>query len=106
VRWGPQTDDEMLIGYVEYYLPNESPETRSAGLNPGRPGGLVGQIERIVRRIDVDKDLRITRQEFSRLKEFAPRLAENENVMDRLFKQLDKDGDGVITVPELQSLRR
>ncbi len=106
VRWGPQTDDEMLIGYVEYYLPNETPETRSAGLNPGRPGGLVGQIERIVRQIDVDKDLRITRQEFSRLKEFAPRLAENEKVMDRLFKQLDKDGDGLITVPELQSLRR
>jgi hypothetical protein len=23
VRWGPQTDDEMLLGYVEYYVPSE-----------------------------------------------------------------------------------
>jgi hypothetical protein len=21
VRWGPQTEDEMLLGYVEYYIP-------------------------------------------------------------------------------------
>jgi len=23
VRWGPQTDDEMMLGYVEYYLPGK-----------------------------------------------------------------------------------
>ncbi len=22
VRWGPQTSDEMMIGYIEYYTPN------------------------------------------------------------------------------------
>ena len=22
VRWGPQTSDEMMIGYIEYYPPN------------------------------------------------------------------------------------
>jgi hypothetical protein len=25
VRWGPQTSDEMMLGYVEYYLPSEAP---------------------------------------------------------------------------------
>jgi len=28
VRWGPQTSDEMLLGYVEYYFPDE---TKAAG---------------------------------------------------------------------------
>ena len=26
VRWGPQTTDEMMLGYVEYYLPAEETE--------------------------------------------------------------------------------
>jgi hypothetical protein len=25
VRWGPQTTDEMMLGYVEYYFPDEKP---------------------------------------------------------------------------------
>ncbi|MBU3727858.1 MAG: redoxin domain-containing protein [Phycisphaerales bacterium] len=31
VRWGPQTTDEMMLGYIEYYLVNEDP------LNPMDP---------------------------------------------------------------------
>lgn len=26
VRWGPQTTDEMMLGYVEYYLPGKDPK--------------------------------------------------------------------------------
>ena len=26
VRWGPQTADEMMLGYVEYYFPDEKPK--------------------------------------------------------------------------------
>jgi hypothetical protein len=26
VRWGPQTTDEMMLGYVEYYLPTREPK--------------------------------------------------------------------------------
>ncbi len=26
VRWGPQTTDEMMLGYVEYYLPGTTPK--------------------------------------------------------------------------------
>lgn len=29
VRWGPQTYDEMMLGYVEYYIPAQSPRTVS-----------------------------------------------------------------------------
>ena len=26
VNWGPQTTDEMMLGYVEYYLPGRDPK--------------------------------------------------------------------------------
>ncbi|HET6410304.1 MAG TPA: redoxin domain-containing protein [Chthoniobacteraceae bacterium] len=29
VRWGPQTTDEMMLGYVEYYLPTKDPKVAS-----------------------------------------------------------------------------
>ena len=25
VRWGPQTDDELMLGYLEYYVPSLKP---------------------------------------------------------------------------------
>jgi thiol-disulfide isomerase/thioredoxin len=30
VKWGPQTFDEMMLGYVEYYLPDEKPTVKTA----------------------------------------------------------------------------
>ncbi len=30
VRWGPQTHDEMLLGFVEYYVPSRRMETRAS----------------------------------------------------------------------------
>lgn len=30
VLWGPQTYDEMMLGYVEYYLPEEPPSQKTA----------------------------------------------------------------------------
>ena len=35
VRWGQQTFDEMLLGYVEYFLPREDP-SRGTGQRPRR----------------------------------------------------------------------
>ena len=32
VRWGPQTSDEMMIGYVEYYIPTEARTKTAARL--------------------------------------------------------------------------
>lgn len=105
VRWGPQTDDEMLIGYVEYYLPGIPADERTAGLAGARISGVVGQIEKVYREIDEDQDLRISREEFARIKQLAPRLGSNQFLMDQLFSRLDKDADGFITVKELQALR-
>jgi thiol-disulfide isomerase/thioredoxin len=32
VRWGLQTFEEMMLGYVEYYFPSETPSTQTASL--------------------------------------------------------------------------
>jgi thiol-disulfide isomerase/thioredoxin len=41
VRWGPQTFDEMQLGYVEYYVPGLPPGQAAPGLRR-RPGGPSG----------------------------------------------------------------
>ena len=38
VRWGPQTFDEMHLGYVEYYVPGIKAGEPLPGLGRGRPG--------------------------------------------------------------------
>ena len=38
VRWGPQTFDEMHLGYVEYFVPGVAPGDPQPGLRHGLPG--------------------------------------------------------------------
>jgi len=42
IRWGPQTYDEMHLGYVEYYLPGVRPGESLPGLRRGMRGILGG----------------------------------------------------------------
>ena len=58
VRWGPQTEDEMLIGYVEYYL-NEP-----ASAEGGKLSGSLGPLGRM---LDKDGDQRVSREEAGEL---------------------------------------
>jgi mono/diheme cytochrome c family protein len=75
VRWGAQTYDEMLLGYVEYYLEGPGP-ARAA------PASAVGGL---FNRVDRDGDGRLTPAELSRR---------------GLFRRLDRNGDGVVTPDE------
>jgi thiol-disulfide isomerase/thioredoxin len=87
VRWGPQTDDEMMLGYVEYYVPTESAE--DAATAPSTPArNKVNLAELAFRRADRDKDGKVTPEEFPR---------------ERMFKQLDLNSDGVLTLDEVRS---
>lgn len=86
VRWGPQTEDEMLIGYVEYYIPSESIEDiedSSSAKSPPRDKML----ERIFQRADRDGDGKVTPEEFPR---------------ERVFQRIDLNSDGLITLEELR----
>jgi thiol-disulfide isomerase/thioredoxin/mono/diheme cytochrome c family protein len=96
VRWGPQTYDEMMLGYVEYYLVNEDPahpEELPAGSTPGRqrrPGGGAGSggrglsFENLLTQFDANKDGKIEKKE----------VPEN---LHRQFDRLDRSKDGVLT---------
>ena len=87
VRWGPQTDDEMMLGYIEYYLVDEDPtkpDERMGGSAPRR--GLGGGIafDRLREQFDANGDGTIEKSE----------VPEN---LHRQFERLDRNDDGVLT---------
>jgi len=81
VGWGPQTKDEMLIGYVEYYYteqlntPLQQPRQRATA-------------EQMFERLDRNGDGVIDRQELNR---------------QAIFDMIDADGDGRLTLEEVQA---
>lgn len=82
VRWGDQTFEEMLLGYVEYYLMPEAQEQLA---------------ERDVERI------RLTRF-FRQLDRDGDGEVRREDVRERLrsvFDRFDRNGDGVMTLSEM-----
>ncbi|MES2461489.1 MAG: redoxin domain-containing protein, partial [Armatimonadota bacterium] len=81
VRWGPQTTDEMLLGYVEYYLdgPSDGQMVNSVLTSLG---GISG-VEILFKQVDKDGDGKVTRTEL-------PRRA--------LFERLDTNHDGFVTL--------
>ncbi len=93
VRWGPQTVDEMMLGYIEYYFVDEDPmkpmDLPGRGGLRGRRGGAGGagrkpSFEMLQGQFDTNDDGRIERDEV------APALHGR-------FDQLDTNKDGVLT---------
>lgn len=112
VRWGPQTDEEMMLGYVEY-------ETDAKFAMPG-PGsriadGPLGRIlgggdpqqrrERLFQFLDQNRDDLLSREEIGRLERFVPRLRDDPARLDTLLKTLDENEDGKLNRGELKNLR-
>lgn len=105
VRWGDQTDEEMMLGYIEYYLPNEKiePEKTASAKNEADEeiGGSIRDrarseiSRRIIRkafeRYDVDRDGKVTREELGR---------------PRIFDSLNTNGDDHLTLEEALANRR
>jgi len=82
VKWGPQTDDEMMLGYLEYYVPSQKPgEKVSLAQLAARDGTVMFNF------LDRNHDGKITREE-------AP--------SPETFKVADEDADGVVTREELK----
>lgn len=78
VRWGPQTFDEMHLGYVEYIVP---------GSKPGEPNPLSprNRIRGAIRNV------------------FGGPASDGADIGDALFRQLDADGDGRVTRDETRA---
>ena len=77
VRWGPQTHDEMHLGYVEYIVPGSA-------LGDPNPLSPRGRIRGAVRNI------------------FGGSGSNASNVGNALFKQLDTNNDGMVTRDEVK----
>jgi hypothetical protein len=90
VRWGPQTFDEMHLGYVEYFIPGLAPGESPPGLRRGRRGA---GIDAVFRRLDRDGDGRLVGDELP--------AAQRDTLL-----RLDTDGDGALTLEEARRLRR
>ena len=88
VRWGDQTEEEMMIGYLEYVKMPAAPGQTAAAEAPlsltPKALGLLG------RRLDKDKDNRVSREEA------GPAFLV-------LHQRLDQNQDGYVTGDEAKA---
>jgi Ca2+-binding EF-hand superfamily protein/peroxiredoxin len=78
VRWGPQTQDEMHLGYVEYIVPGSKPGDPNPLSPRGRARGAIRNL-------------------------LGGARSTEPNVGDALFQQLDADGNGSISRDEVKA---
>ena len=94
VKWGEQTDDEMMLGYFEYYVPSipataKRPSLREIAL---RDGGMV------FNGLDKNRDGKLTIEESPTAQQFKDADADADAIVSReefriyLQKQREKEG--------------
>jgi peroxiredoxin len=124
IKWGPQTDDEMLLGYIEYYRTGTDSKGSATGdsdaglasrfrqLDKDQDGILTGkELDQpaLFALLDSDRNGEITPTEaVESLRDLATNLGEKslrtragkDNVL-KLFERLDRDSDGRLVRDEL-----
>ncbi|MGC3972733.1 MAG: hypothetical protein QM775_36945 [Pirellulales bacterium] len=111
VRWGPQTYDEMQLGYVEYYVPGAKPGASPTSEPANRPGGRLQKIVAaaadiaLFDRFDKDGDKHVSSNELHDGLQNFPRLKDNPRFSKLLFQRGDADDDGKLDFAEFDKLR-
>ena len=99
VRWGPQTYDEMQVGYIEYYVPGAVPGDSAVGLvKASDPDKRQKRNAALFERLDVNGDGLITKAEVQQ------RMPHDEDAAGPIFDRLDADDNGELTREEVLKL--
>jgi hypothetical protein len=100
VRWGPQTFDEMHLGYVEYIVPGAIPgePAEVEGPAPGAARSIVTSA--LFQQLDANGDGQITRDEV------RERMPDNSKAFGAIFDRLDTDNSGTLDQAELSRLKK
>ena len=95
VPWGPQTFDEMMIGYVEYYMEDGKIDRLASvpGIAALRSLGSGAGLEAMFQQLDKDKDGKLSAEELP------------QGQQSKLMR-LDTDGDGAISMKEAEQLKQ
>ncbi|VTR98036.1 EF-hand domain-containing protein [Tuwongella immobilis] len=101
VFWGPQTVDEMMLGYVEFLVPVDT--TDAAKLKPSDADADAGVL---FKRVDANQDGSINREEFDSFVRQLPKFKDNPEAMAKLFQRLDTNQDQKISPAELAKVRQ
>jgi hypothetical protein len=105
VRWGEQTYDEMIVGYVEYYVPvgQAGEQLGDAAIGQSRLGGDRDQI--LFASLDANNDSRLSLDEIKKLTDNPRMKRVGPAAIGVVFATLDKDNDGMLTLEEFRKLR-
>jgi Ca2+-binding EF-hand superfamily protein len=70
------------------------------------PVALLLDAPRLIKRLDADKDDKVSKDEFKGVLEIIPQVQENPNALQFIFTRLDGDKDGFLTLEELKKVRQ
>ena len=108
VRWGPQTFDEMLLGYVEYYVPESADGQSLRGANVRDQVAervRCAYTRRLFRRADANGDGQLSMDEAKRAFGNSGQYKDKPELLERNYRFLDKDSDGHVTAEEFERVR-
>ncbi len=105
VHWGDQTYDEMIVGYIEYYIPAGTNKDQLSEIELRQPGLGAGDEEMLFTSLDANDDGKLSLEEVKKLTD-NPRLKQvNPLTIGVFFTTIDKDKDGFLSLEEFKKIR-
>jgi len=98
VHWGQQTYEEMMIGYIETFVPVGEQGKRELMRVGNRANALFTLL-------DSDGDSQLSREEAGRAISRVPRLKDNPEILENLFSKVDTNQDDKLGIEEYEQLR-